>query len=120
MTSTASTRSDAARRAAAAGLLSSWARPAAIVPSEVSRSRLDSRWLMPRITGPITGMTLRWTDRSCSASSMNASRGTIATRHGPSASTVIGTALSVIAAIAPIQVGAVFALPGSLRLSTVM
>src|SRR4051794_29472286 len=119
-TSTASTRSDAARRAAAAGLLSSCARPAAIVPSEVRRSRLASRWLMPRITGPITDMTLRWTDRSCSARSMNASRGTIANRHGPSASTVIGTGLSVIAAIAPIQVGPVFAFAGSLRLSTVM
>ena len=33
--------------------------PAAIVPSEVSRSRLDSRALTPRITGPITCMT-RW------------------------------------------------------------
>ena len=57
MISTASTRSDAARRAAAAGLLSSCARPAAIVPSEVSRSRLASRALTPRITGPITCMT---------------------------------------------------------------
>ena len=43
MTLTASTRSLAARRAAAAGLLSSCASPAAIVPSDVSRSRLASR-----------------------------------------------------------------------------
>ena len=62
ITSTASTRSDAARRAAAAGLLSSWASPAAIVPSEVSRSRVDSRELMPRITGPMASMILRCTD----------------------------------------------------------
>ena len=81
MTSIAVTRSLAARRAAAAGLLSSWASPAAIVPSDVSRSRLDSRELMPRMTGPITCITLRCTDRCLSASSMNSSRGMIATRH---------------------------------------
>ncbi len=85
MTSTALTRSHAARRAAAAGLLSSCASPAAIVPSEVSRSRLASRALTPRITGPITRITWRWTERCVSARSTNASRGTIAIRHGPSA-----------------------------------
>ena len=118
MTSTASTRSDAARRAAAAGLLSSCASPAAIVPSDVSRSRLASRALTPRITGPITCITFACTDGWRIASALKRSRGMIATRHGPSASMLIGSGLSVIAAIAPIQVGAVFGLAGSLRPST--
>ena len=46
---------------------------------------------------------------------MNSSRGMIATRHGPSASTFSGSGLSVIAAIAPIQVGAKLADIGSVR-----
>jgi hypothetical protein len=96
-------------------LLSSGASPAAIVPSEVSRSREDSRALMPRITGPITCMTFRCTEGCASVRSMNASRGTIAARQGPSASTLSGSRSSVIAAIAPIQVGAWLGVIGSMR-----
>ena len=120
MTCIAVTSSLAARRAAAAGLLSSCASPAAIVPSDVSRSRLDSRELMLRMTGPITLITLRCTDRCLSASSMNGSRGMIETRQSTPATIVTGSSLSVIAAIAPIQVGAWLGVPGSVPPATRM
>ena len=58
-TSSASARSEAVRCAAAAGLLSSWASPAAIVPSDASRSRFCSRWVIACITGRIRDIT-RW------------------------------------------------------------
>ncbi len=62
-TSSASARSEAARRAAEAGLLSSWARPAAIVPSDASRSRFCSSSVIRRITGRTTAITRRNTGR---------------------------------------------------------
>ena len=51
-TSSASASWAAERFAAAAGLLSSWARPAAIVPSAASRSRFCSMAVIRLITGP--------------------------------------------------------------------
>ena len=84
-TSIASTSSPAARRAAAAGLLSSWARPAAIVPSAARRSRFCSIAVTRVMTGAIWRMMRRWTGRSSSASSRKRSVGTSATRQAVSA-----------------------------------
>ena len=85
------------------------------MPSEVRRSREDSRWLIPRITGPMTCITFLNTERCITARSWKCSRSMIATRHGPSASMLIGNGESVIAAIAPIHVGPVLGFAGSLR-----
>ena len=66
------------RRAAAAGLLSSWASPAAIVPSDVSRSRFCSRWVIACITGRIRDITCWNTGRCETTRSVNGSGATTA------------------------------------------
>ena len=81
MTSSASAMSLAARVAAAAGLLSSWARPAAIVPREASRSRFCSTAVRRPRTGATWCMIRRCTERWLSASSVNGSAATVARRH---------------------------------------
>ncbi len=79
-TSSASARSEEARRAAAAGLLSSWARPAAIVPSDSSRSRFCSIEVIRPTTGRTRASTRLMIERLATASSTKSS-GTIAARR---------------------------------------
>ena len=75
-TSSASARSAAARRAAAAGLFSSCASPAAIVPSDASRSRFCSRrGDAARRPAEPARITRRWTDGCASASCGEVLRG---------------------------------------------
>ena len=84
-TSTASTIWSAARPAAAAGLLSSCASPAAIVPSEVSRSRFCSIAVMRLMTGATCCIT-----RRCTAGWANASRRNSSGSMTPSAARGLG------------------------------
>ena len=84
-TSTASTICPAARPAAAAGLLSSCASPAAIVPSEVSRSRLCSIAVTRLMTGATCCITRRCTAGCESASRRNSAGSTTAMRQAVSA-----------------------------------
>jgi len=105
-TSSASARSAAERLAAAAGLLSSCARPAAIVPSDASRSRVCSTALRRVITGGIWRMMRACTAGLARTSSMNRSVGMRASRHSVIASMRTPSGPWVSAAIAPIHVGA--------------
>jgi len=106
ITSSASSIWAAARRAAAAGLLSSCARPAAIVPSEVSRSRFCSMPVIRLITGATCRMT-RWCTAGCeNARRRKSSASTSATRQGVSAFMRTPSGPPVSTAMAPIQVGA--------------
>ena len=75
----------AARRAAAAGLLSSCARPAAIVPREASRSRFCSRSVMRLITGATWRITRWWIPGWAKARRWKSSGTTVARRQSVSA-----------------------------------
>ena len=120
ITSSASVSSDADRRAAAAGLFSSWASPAAIVPSAASRSRFCSTAVMRRMIGPIWRMIRRCTGSCARASRRNSSAGIIAKRASVRATMRPSKAVSVIVGTAPIQVGAVWRSTGSSRLPSHM
>ena len=113
--SSASTRSDAARLAAAAGLLSSCASPAAIVPSEASRSRFDSIAVSRVMTGLMRCMIRRCTGGLARTSSVNRSVGMRARRQSVSQRIRTPSSPPVSAAIAPIQVGASWWPSGSSR-----
>ncbi len=103
----------AARRAAAAGLLSSCARPAAIVPSEARRSRFCSIPPSACRTGEMRRMTVWWTGRCEKSRRRNSSGSMIARRHADSATMRTGSGSSVSTEIAPIHVGATWRPTGS-------
>ena len=105
----------AARWAAAAGLLSSCASPAAILPSSARRSRFCSMSLMRRTTGAMFFMTRACTAGCDSASRLKSSGATRAIRQFVSACIRTPIGASVSAAIAPIHVGAVWRPTGSGR-----
>ena len=116
-TSRASASSADERFAAAAGLFSSCASPAAIVPSDASRSRFCSMPWIRFMTGRMIRM-IRWkTARCISVSSTNRSVGTVAMRQSVWHCMRTPTGPSVSAAIAPIQVGATCSPAGSTRSS---
>ena len=114
-TSTASAICPAARPAAAAGLLSSCASPAAIVPSDVNRSRLCSIAVTRLMTGATCCITRRCTAGCESASRRNSAGSTTAMRQAVSACMRTPIAPSVSALIAPIQVGAMWRPAASTR-----
>ncbi len=114
-TASASAICAAARRAAAAGLFSSCARPAAIVPSAARRSRFCSRPVIRLITGAICCITRRCTAGCTSARRRKSSDGISARTHADSVVTVTPNGASVSTAIAPIQVGATWRPTGSAR-----
>ena len=115
--SSASSSSAAAREAAAAGLLSSCASPAAIVPSEASRSRFCSISVSRETTGWTWCITRSCTAGLANASRRNSSAGITASRHGTSAIIRTPRKPPVMTAIAPIQVGATWRLVGSVRVA---
>ena len=105
-TSSASASSEEARLAAAAGLFSSCARPAAIVPSDSSRSRFCSIAVIRPTTGRTCASTRCMIERLATASSRKSSGAIAARRRSDLACTRTPSGEPVSAAIAPIQVGA--------------
>ena len=104
--SSASASAVAVRLAAAAGLLSSCARPADIWPSAASFSRWS--WLASSraITGPKTRITFWNAGGVANSRSRNRSAAICAARLGPDARIATRASLPDSARIAPIQVGA--------------
>ena len=115
MTSSASAMSEAARLTAAAGLLSSCARPAAIVPNDSRRSRFCSAPASRDITGFICPMTRSCTAGCAKARRRKSSAGMSATSHGTMADIRTASGPRVRTAMAPTHVGATWRPTGSVR-----
>ena len=107
--------SEAARLTAAAGLLSSCASPAAMVPSDSRRSRFCSAPARRDITGFICFMTRSWTAGWASVRRRKSSAGMSATSHGTSADIRTASGPRVRTAMAPTHVGATWRPTGSVR-----